>query len=170
MEMPPQIRARLGWPPERVCGTTDGQPVRPGQLTRRMMNFGQHWRTEGIEEVDYSIRLPLAFLREMMEREHPEFVADSLQHPDPDDPYEAAQRERGWPSVPRMLDDPELRRMSVDFYVGELLTWWLGDNGPPAETPGYVLNTVEYAGRDGDCILLTGRARRADRPVRYQDA
>jgi hypothetical protein len=170
VEMPPQNRARFAWPPERVCGTADGQPVRPGQLTRRMMNFDQHWRTEGIEEVDYSIRLPLAFLREMMEREQADYMADSLQHPDLDDEYENARRERGWPSVPEMLEDPELLRMSVEFYTAELLTWWLGDNGPPAKKPGYVLNTVRFAGRDGDCILLTGRARRADQPVRYQDA
>lgn len=168
--MPAAVRARFGWPPERVCGTADGAPVRAGQLTRRGMNFGQHWRTEGITEVDYTLRVPLALLREMMEREHPAYVDDALQHPDPDDPYESAQRERGWPSVPAMLDDPELLRMSVDLYAAELLTWWLGDNGPPAEKPGYVINTVRCAGRDGDDILLSGRARRADQPVRYQDA
>ena len=166
--MPPEIRARHGWPPERACGTAEGRPVRPGQLTRRTMNFGQHWRTEGVEEVDYAIHLPLAFLREMMEREHPGYVADAIAHPD-DDPYDHAQRERGWPPVPEMLADPELLRMSVELYAGDLLTWWLGDDGPPAERPGYVINTVSFAGRDGDTISLAGRARRADRPVRYQD-
>lgn len=170
MEMPPAVRARHGWPPERPCGTADGRPVRPGQLTRRMMNFGQHWRTEGVEEVDYTIRLPLAYLREMMEREHGDYVADSVAHPEPDDAYERAQRERGWPSVPRMLEDPELLRMSVDFYAGDLLTWWLGDDGPPAESPGFVINTVRFEGLEGGMLLLSGRARRADRPVRYQDA
>jgi hypothetical protein len=133
------------------------------------MNFGQHWRTEGIAEVDYTLRVPLSLLREMMEREHPAYVDDALQHPSDDDAYEAAQRERGWPSAAQMLDDPDLLRMSADFYAADLLMEWLGD-GPPAEAPGYVLNTVDYTGLDGDALLLTGRARRADQPVRYQDA
>jgi hypothetical protein len=132
------------------------------------MNFAQHWRTDGVEEVDYALHVPLSFVREMMEREHAGFVADCVAHPS-DDPYEAAQRERGWPSAAEMLADAELLRMTAEHYGPELLLEWLGDVAP-AEAPGYVLNTVRFHARAGDAVVLAGRARRADRPVRYQDA
>jgi hypothetical protein len=168
VEPPASIRARHGRGPERVAGTVDGVPVRAGQLARRLMNFGQHWRTEGIEEVDYTIQIPLSFLAELMEREHPGYVEDSIAHPS-DDPYEAAQRERGWPGVAQMLADPGLLRMSVEWYEGDLLLEWLGA-GPPDQAPGFILNTASFRGRAGDAFVLAGRARRADQPVRYQDA
>lgn len=141
--------------------------MRPGQLTRRSMNFRQHWRTEGIEEVDYTLRIPLALLRELMEREHHDYVEDALRHPS-DDAYEAAQRAARWPSIAAMLADAELLRMSVEWYDRDLLMAWLGD-GPPAERPGYVINTVRFEGCEADMLLLSGRARRAEQPVRYQD-
>jgi hypothetical protein len=162
------VRARHGWRPERIAGTADDAPVRAGQLARRLMNFGQHWRTEGIEEVEYTVQIPLSFLAELMERDHPGYVEDSIEHPS-DHPYEAAQRGRGWPGVAGMLVDPGLLRMSVDWYAGDLLLEWLGA-GPPDEAPGFILNTVSFRGRAGDAIVLAGRARRAERPVRYQDA
>jgi hypothetical protein len=132
------------------------------------MNLGQHWRTEGVGEVGYAIEVPLAALAEVMEREHAGYVRDSIDHP-LDDPYERAQRERGWPSVPEMLEDPGLLRMSVEWYAGDLLVAWLGDAGPDA-SPGFVINTVRFERRTGDAVVVAGRARRADRPVRYQDA
>lgn len=168
MEPRASVRARHGWPPERIAGTVDDAPVRAGQLARRLMNFGQHWRTEGIEEVEYTVEIPLSFLVELMERDHPGYVEDSIEHPS-DDRYEAAQRERGWPGVAEMLAGPELLRMSVDGYGGDLLLEWLGA-GPPDEAPGFVLNTVSFRRRAGEAIVLAGRARRTHQPVRYQDA
>jgi hypothetical protein len=171
--MPVQLRARLGWPEDRVCGTADGLPVRPAQLKLRTMNFGQHWRTEGITEARYSIVVPLAVLAEEMEREHAGFVADAVAHPE-DDPYERAQRERGWPAVPEMLADAALLRMSAEWYGMEVLGRWLGDAWPEravptAEAPWFVLNTAEFQRREGDLLRFDGQARRAGQDVRYQD-
>jgi len=166
--MPAELRARFGWAAERICGAAGGEPVRAGQLALRTMNFGQPWRTEGIEEVDCTVLVPLALLAEEMEREYADFVEDCEAHPS-DDPYEAAQRERGWPSVPRMLRDPELLRMSAGWYGTELLRRWLGDGGP-AEKPGFVINTAVFRDREGELLRFAGRARRAGQPVRCQDA
>lgn len=168
MEMPTALRARFGWLPERACGTADGAPVRAGQLTLRTMNFGQHWRTEGVEEVEYTVVVPIALLAEELEREHPGYVEDCIAHP-ADDPYEVAQRERGWPSPAEMLADAELLRMSAEHYGVELLGGWLGD-GPPPEEPGFVINTAALLGIGGGLLRFGGRARRAGPPVRYQDA
>lgn len=52
-----------------------------------------------------------------MAREHPDYVADSLAHPDPGDAYERAQRERGWPDPPAMLGDPALLPMTLEWYA-----------------------------------------------------
>lgn len=141
--------------------------MRAAQLSRRSMNFGQQWRTEGIEEVDYTLEIPLSFVAELLERDHDEWVEDALLHPS-DHPYENAQREHGWPSVSAMLADAELLRMSVEYYGADLLLEWLGDTAP-TESPGYVLNTVRFHGRAGDAAVLAGRARRAGQPVRYPD-
>lgn len=174
METPAGLRARLGWPEDRACGTADGRPVCPAQLKLRAMNFGQHWRTEGIEEVEYSLLVPLAVLAEEMDREHADYVADSMAHPS-DDAYEQAQRERGWPSVRAMLADAELLRMSAGWYGLEVLARWLGHAWPDGalpteETPWFVLNTADFQGREGDLLRFGGRARRAGvMDVRYQD-
>jgi hypothetical protein len=174
VELPGELRTRLGWPPEHPCGTADGEPVLPAQLKIRIMNFGQHWRTEGIEDVDYTLVVPLAVLAEEMEREYPSFIEDSIAHPS-DDPYERALRERGWPPVAVILDDPALLRLAVaDWYALDVLGRWIGDawagEGPTAERPGFVLNTVDFQGREGDLLRFAGRARRAGvLDVRYQD-
>lgn len=172
-ERPAALRARLGWPEDRVCGTADGRPVVPGQLKLRLMNFGQHWRTEGITEVDCTVDVPLALLAEEMEREHPDFVEDSLAHLS-DDPYEQALRARGWPPVAEILDDPELLRMAAAWYGTGVLGRWIGDawsgGGPTAERPGFVLNSADFRGCEGGLLRFGGRARRAGvMDVRYQD-
>lgn len=173
-ELPAEVRARFGWAEDRACGTADGVPVCPAQLKLRTMNFGQHWRTEGITEVDCSILVPLALLAEEMEREHADFVADSVAHPS-DDPYEQAQRDRGWPSVAPMLADADLLRLSAEWYGREILARWLGDAWPEAalpteQTPWFVLNTAAFQGREGDLLRFAGRARRAGvMDVRHQD-
>lgn len=173
MELPAALRARLGWPEDRVCGTAGGWPVCPAQLKMRTMNFGQHWRTEGIEEVDYDLVLPLAVLAEEMEREHPAFVEDSVAHPS-DDAYEQALRERGWPAAAEILDDVFLLPMAAEWYSLELLGRWIGDGwaqgGPAAERPWFVLNTATFLAREGALLRFAGRARQAGvMDVRYQD-
>ena len=80
MEEPAALRARFGYPPERPCATVDGERYRAAQMSVTGQGFGDFRRTPR-EFRGRSTRseLPVAFLLEMMEREHPEYVADASQ-------------------------------------------------------------------------------------------
>lgn len=155
-------RARFGYAPGRLCVTVDGTRLRAAQLSCRSMNFGSFHGTEGIPRAEYAAEVPVAFLLEMMEREHPSYMADSIEHPDPEDAFEQAQRERGWPAPREMLADPVLLPMTLEFYAHELLLHWLG-GGQPAEVPGWVANTITHRARVGDNVVIGGVALVAGR-------
>jgi hypothetical protein len=157
-----ETRARFGYAPGRLCVTVDGTRLRAAQLSCRSMNFGSFYRTEGIPRAEYAAEVPVAFLLEMMEREHPSYVADSLAHPDADDPFEQAQRARGWPSPREMLDAPVLLPMALELYAHDLLVYWLGDGQPP-ETPGWVANTITHRALMDEVVVIGGVALMAGR-------
>src|SRR5829696_7195320 len=117
MEAPAALRARFGHPPDRLCVTVAGMRLRAGQLSCRSMSFGSFHGAEALPRAEYAAEIPVAFLLEMMEREHPDYVADSIAHPDPENAYEEAQRERGWPSAREMLDDPVLLPPALEHYA-----------------------------------------------------
>jgi hypothetical protein len=162
METPEALRARFGYPPDRSCVTVDGVRLRAAQLSCRPMNFGSFYRTEEIPRAEYAAEIPVAFLLERMEREHPLYLEDSLAHPDPDDVYEQAQRERGWPAPRQMLADPVLLPMTLEFYDHDLLLYWLGDGQPP-EAPGWVANTITRRALVDDTVVIGGIALMAGR-------
>lgn len=155
-------RARFGYTPGLPCVTADGTRLRAGQLSCRSLNFGSFHGAEDLARAEYAAEIPVAFLLEMMEREHPSYVDDSLAHPDPDDPYEQAQRERGWPSPREMLDDPVLLPPTLEFYAHDLLVRWFGD-GQPAETPGWVANTITRQALADGTVVIEGIALPAGR-------
>jgi|GEM_PF-6699992 len=162
MEAPAALRARFGYPADRPCVTVDGARLRAGQLSCRSLNFGSFYRTEGIPRAEYAVELPVAFLLEMMEREHPSYVEDALAHPNPDDPFERAQRERGWPAPAAMLADPVLVQMALEMYDHDLLVEWLGDGQPP-ELPGWVANTISHRTLADSLVVIGGGALMAGR-------
>jgi hypothetical protein len=162
MEPPEALRARFGYPPDRPCATVEGARLRAGQLSCRSLNFGSFYGAEHLPRAEYDAQLPVAYLLEVMAREHPEYVADSLAHPDADDPYEQAQRERGWPDPPAMLADPVLLPMTLEWYAHDLLVYWLGDGQPP-ERPGWVANTITRRALVGDTLVIGGIALPAGR-------
>jgi hypothetical protein len=131
------------------------------------MNFGQGWRTPGVVEVSYELTLPISFLIEYLDAQLPEYVADSLEHPDPSDLFENALRAAGWPSAKALLEDPDLARLALDLFGHDLLLQWFGD-GPPEE-PGFVLNTVMAPLRREGVPVFQGSARRSGVAVRFQD-
>jgi hypothetical protein len=171
MEMPGEVRARFGWDESAAAGWAEGRVLRAAQLSRRCFNFGQHWRTEAVVDVEYALDLPAAFVSHLLARELPEFEEDAREHPS-DLPLELALREHGWPDADRLLalvdEDERLSALVRDYFDGDLLLEWLGDVAP-AELPGYVINAVDAWERRGDVYRLSGRARRAGQPVRYQD-
>lgn len=167
MELPATARGRYPEMASCVC-LAEGRPVPPEALSVRVMNFGQHWRTPGIVDVDYHVEVPRGFLRDMLARDLPELVADALKFPEDDMPLEAAMRERGWPDADAVPADDTLAVLALRYFAHDILLEWLGD-GPPDEEPGHVLNTVDRVGvRDGVC-WIEGRARRSQPGVKYQD-
>jgi predicted component of type VI protein secretion system len=147
----------------------DGQPSAAARLRVRTMNFGQPWRTPGLEEVDVRVTLGARFVADWIDALLPEVRADALAHPDPDDDLARALALRGWPSAAVALGEPELARGLVASFAHDLLLSWLGD-GAPDEEPSFVLNGARVEEVADGRPVLAGRARRNDRPVRVQDA
>jgi hypothetical protein len=162
MEQPAALRARLGYPPERPCATVGGTRYRAGQLSCTSQGFGDFRHAAGIPRAEYAVELPVAFLLEMMERGHPAYVADAREFPDPDDPFEQAQRERGWPAPRDMLADPVLLPLALAYHDHDLLVCWLGD-GQPAERPGWVAHGITHRALAGGTVVIGGVALMAGR-------
>jgi hypothetical protein len=164
MEAPAALRTRFGYPPDRPCATVGGERVPGARLSCTLQGFGDFRWTDaaGLARAEYTAEVPVAFLLERMEREHPDYVADSLAHPDSNDAYEQAQRVRGWPPPARMLADPVLLPMTLEHYAHDLLVQWLGDGQPP-ELPGWVAhNITRHALVDG-AVRIGGIAVQAGR-------
>jgi hypothetical protein len=167
VEAPELIRGRFGRSETVTDGEAEGRPVRAAQVSVRSFNFGQHWRTPGVRNVRYSITLPLAFVEKMLRRALPEYVEDCIEFPD-DDPLETALRRNEWPETGEILDDPQLCALALEWIAHDCLFEWLGD-GEPKESPGYVLNTVDMAERQGNEVRFAGSGRAAGQVVKYQD-
>jgi hypothetical protein len=166
-ESPAAVRAR--YPDAHRCrNVVEGRPCAPERITIRTMNFGQHWRTEGIEEVAYRVEVPLAYAEDVVREHVADYVQDSREHPDPDDAYDRALAAAGYPDTARVLATPELRDPLLGFFRYEILGFWLGA-GEPDRQPDYVLNTVERIDVREGRVAYTGTARRSGIPVRYQD-
>lgn len=162
MHDPAALRARFGWPPERPCATVEGAPYRAAQLSVTGQGFGDFRHAAGLARAEYAVELPVAFLLEVMEREHAAYVSDAREFPDPDDPFERAQRERGWPAPRDALEDPVLLPLVLAYYGHDLLVYWLGD-GQPAERPGWVAHSVTQLARVDDVVVVGGVALEAGR-------
>lgn len=146
-----------------------GRAISPQALGVRTMNFGQHWRTEGIHEVAYSVEMPHAFWIDVFARELPEVVEDARKFPDDDNELDTALRSRGLPTEIDKAAALEMAPIVVRHFAHDLLVEWIGD-GSSDETPGFVINTIDAVSIDVDRIRISGRARTDEIPVRYQDA
>jgi hypothetical protein len=136
---------RKKYPEAASCTcVAEGRTVSPRALSLRSMNFDQHWRTPGIEDVEYFVELPKRYWMDLVIRELPEYVEDAKKYPDDDD-LETALRLRGWPDAHDVCADSELASLVADHFSHDLLLEWLGD-GPPDEEPGWVINTIDGEG------------------------
>jgi hypothetical protein len=147
--------------------SVNGHHLFASQLSVRVMNFGQHWRTSGITEALYEVALPLWFFAAFLKRQLPGYYEDCRRHPGDGEP-EDSLRQSGWLAIPVILAGPKLSAALLIYFGHELLLEWFGDDGPKA-LPGFVLNTVDSAELRGDRVILRGRAREAGEPVSYQD-
>jgi hypothetical protein len=160
-EMPAQLRARFGYPPESPVATVDGVDLRGARMSVTGQGFGDFRFAAELPRAEYAVRLPVDYLLERMEREHASYVEDALAHPG-DEPFERAQRERGWPAPREMLADPVLLPMILAYHAHDLLVWWLGDGQPP-ELPGWVAHSVTRHAVEGDTVVIGGVALPAGR-------
>ncbi len=148
----------------------NGQLVEKNQLSRRSMNFGQHWRTEGIKEFNYEVYIPISFTVKLIKPEWQEMLEDYQKHPDPDDPLEAAIKTANWPeNVEDVLigNKESLKMELLNFYADEILLRWFEDGEP--EKKGYVINTIESIATVKDEIRIKGMCRASHITVKYQD-
>lgn len=165
MEFGSEVRSR--YPGARRCAcSVDGQACSPGRVSVRVMNFGQRWRTPGIVDVQYRIELPRAFVLDVLGEHLPDYVDDSRNFPDPDSAIDRALQAADWPSAAEVLNMPELAHHFIRFYGYELLGHWVGG---AAGEHDWVLNTIDRIELAEDVVALSGTARRAGTPVRYQD-
>lgn len=162
METPAALRARHGYPPDRPVARVGGVPFRGAQLSVTGQGFGDFRRAGGLARAEYTVELPAELLLETMGREHAAYVADARAFPDPDDPFEQAQRERGWPAPADMLASPVLLPLALAYHAHDLLVRWLGD-GQPAEMPGWVAHSVTRHGLEGGTVRIGGTALPAGR-------
>lgn len=157
------------FPEEARCAcTADGAAVAPARLSVRSMNFGQHWRTEGIVDVRYSVELPIRYFVAFLEEVYPEQVQDLRTDEDPSLAVDKALVAAGYPSLERALADAHLTHLLAQYWADDLLLHWLGD-GPGEGSIEYVLNTIEGVSCGETSVVVTGLARRAGMPVKYQD-
>ena len=83
-------------------------PMDPAQLTVRSMNFGQHWRTEGIVDVHYSVELPIGYFVAFLEEVYPEQIRDLQKEGEASLPIDVALAAAGYPSLQSAVADRDL--------------------------------------------------------------
>ena len=150
--------------------TVQGQTVVVEQLKIRTMNFGQHWRGEGVQSLPFEIELPIKFGIDIIEWQLPSYIEDSKQYPDLEDLMEGLLRHEGWPEDGSYLlrEGPEvLRQLLLEYFAHEMLLQWFGDGDLQAH--GFVLNTCDEVYISGDHILISGQCRASGTSSAYQD-
>ena len=99
----------------------DGKAVPLYRVDVRHMNFGQHWRTQGVDELPYSLALPAFYLRNALEEALEGIVDDARKFPEDDGELDSALRRRNWPSLCQILDDLNLRQLALECLSLEVL-------------------------------------------------
>ncbi len=156
-------------PQESDCPCfVNGQSCSPAQLVVRSMNFGQHWRTLGITDAAYQAYLPKAFVMDYLEKELGEYVEDSKQFPNFEDPLENSLRAKQWPSLTEIFEDATLASLAMKRFGYEILSNWFGGS-PVEQEPGFVINTIDFVSIKNGNPYFVGKARIANVPVTYQD-
>jgi hypothetical protein len=146
----------------------DGSRCTAEQISLRTMNFGQHWRTAGIQDINYSVTLPQLFIIDYINQEMPEYRMDSEKCPDPTDTFEAELKAHGWPSAEIIITIPKLSKLAIEYFAHELLLEWFGA-GPPETEPGFILNTIDDFSVFDHLVLFKGKCRRSRPNVAFQD-
>ncbi|MBK6734116.1 MAG: hypothetical protein IPG61_08500 [bacterium] len=148
--------------------TASGDAVAVDALTVRTMNFGQHWRTPGAVDEEYSLELPATYVRDFLERNLPEWRLLAQEDHDPDDRLGVALCGADWPDTQAVVTDPDRLALVFEVFGREILDIWCGAHGVGADDC-FVLNTVDSVGVVGRRVRVTGRALKKPDKAAYQD-
>ncbi|OEK00634.1 hypothetical protein BFP97_03545 [Roseivirga sp. 4D4] len=147
-----------------------GNAMRADDLRIRAMNYGQHWRTEGIQSIDYEVRLPLSYVYDFLNSELPEYIMEAKTDRDEEDELDGLLEAFGWSDDAANLlmnGSKRLVDLLLDFYAFEMLLHWYSDGQAP--DGGGVINAHDQFKIENDHLIIKGKCRKSDRPVRYQD-
>ncbi|MBO3697630.1 hypothetical protein [Roseivirga sp. E12] len=150
--------------------SVDGTELAPEDMRIRSMNFGQHWRTEGVENFPYEAKIPLAFVIDYLNTQLEEYVEDAIADPDEDDEMDNLLKAYGWSTDAENLlsnTSERLKDLLMDFFAFDMLIHWYCDGQAPDN--GAMINSFERFSIDGDYLIITGQCRKSGFPVRYQD-
>jgi hypothetical protein len=150
-----------------VAIEVDGESVPMSRVHVRVMNFGQHWRTGGVTEATFRLRVSLDLVASFLERDLRERIADAPKFPEDLDAFDDELAKKGWPNAADIMRDATLRAMFVEELGYDFLLY-VADS--PSDGDDFVLNTVDHRSIDGDCVVLVGACRRPGIGIAYQDA
>ncbi len=149
----------------------DGSVLTPEDISIRSMNFGQHWRTEGIRNFPYQVSIPLNYVIDYLNTQLPEYIEDAFADRDEEDELDNLLMAYGWSKDAKTLlleTNNTLRDLLLDFFAFDILLHWYSDG--PVSDGGAIINTHDQFSIEGDYLIITGVCRKSGVPVRYQDA
>lgn len=152
-----------------------GAPTPLTAFKVRTMNFGQTWRTPGIDDISFELAVPLPCLAAVLQRKHVAPAGEQIANPSEDSLYEALRRARGWPEFAAVLADAELRQLAFARYGHECLLELekcLAGVARAAQLPRWVLNTIVSIEANASVGIIRGMARAPvdGDDIKYQDA
>ncbi len=155
---------------EQSFQSIEANPLEPEHLKVRAMNFGQHWRTEGIQNLDYQVHLPLHYVYDFLNSQLPEYILEAKTDRDEEDELDGLLEAFGWSDDAENLLTNGPKRLTdllLDFYAFEMLLHWYSDGHAP--DGGGVINSHDQFEIVNDHLIIRGKCRKSDKPVRYQD-
>lgn len=150
--------------------SVDGTKLASEDIRIRAMNFGQHWRTEGVQSFPYEVKLPLAYVIDYLNTQLEEYVTDAIDDRDEEDEMDNLLMAEGWPTDAQKLllnTSERLIYLTMDFFGFEILLHWFSDGHAPDH--GAMINSFDKFTIDRDYLIIGGQCRKSGFPVRYQD-
>ena len=148
--------------------TASGQEVAVDALAVRTMNFGQHWRTPGAVDEEYSLELPATYVRDFLERNLPEWRRLAQKNLYYGDRLGVALCSADWPEPKVVVTQPDRLALVFEVYERDILDIWCGAYGSGV-IDCFILNNVDKVEVVGRVVRVTGRALKMPDKAAYQD-
>lgn len=144
--------------------------ILPEDTRIRAMNFGQHWRTEGIQSFLYEVKLPLNYVIDYLNAQLPEYIDEAILYRDEEDELDNLLMTYGWPKDAKTLlqiSNDKLHHLLLEFFAFDMLIHWYSDG--PVSDHGVVINSHDQFYIKNDYLIIKGECRKSGYPVKYQD-